>query len=31
MNGVAAYGHWGRPVLAFPTDAQLAHHLPRFC
>jgi esterase/lipase superfamily enzyme len=20
MNGVAAYGHWGRPVLAFPTE-----------
>ena len=20
MNGVAAYGHWGRPVVAFPTE-----------
>jgi esterase/lipase superfamily enzyme len=20
MNGVAAYGHWGRPVLVFPTE-----------
>ena len=20
MNGVAVYGHWGRPVLAFPTE-----------
>jgi len=20
MNGVASYGHWGRPVLAFPTE-----------
>jgi esterase/lipase superfamily enzyme len=20
MNGVAAYGHWGRPVLAFPIE-----------
>ena len=20
MNGVAAYGHWGRPVLAFPAE-----------
>ena len=20
MNGVAAYGHWGRPVLAFPSE-----------
>jgi esterase/lipase superfamily enzyme len=20
MNGVAAYGHWGRPLLAFPTE-----------
>jgi hypothetical protein len=31
MNEVASYGHSGRSVLAFPTDAQLAHHLPRFC
>lgn len=21
MNGVASYGHWGRPVLAFPAEA----------
>src|SRR5204863_946491 len=21
MNGVTAYGHWGRPVLAFPSEA----------
>jgi esterase/lipase superfamily enzyme len=21
MNGVAAYGHWGRPVLAFPAES----------
>lgn len=21
MNGVAAYGHWGRPLLAFPAEA----------
>lgn len=20
MNGVASYGHWGRPVLAFPAE-----------
>ena len=20
MNGVAVYGHWGRPVLAFPAE-----------
>jgi esterase/lipase superfamily enzyme len=20
MNGVATYGHWGRPVLAFPSE-----------
>ena len=20
MNGVAAYGHWGRPLLAFPAE-----------
>jgi esterase/lipase superfamily enzyme len=37
---VIRYGHWGRPVLVFPSErgrawdwwrAQLAHHLPRFC
>lgn len=29
MNGVAAYGHWGRPVLAFPAEAGDAGDLER--
>ena len=24
MNGVATYGHWGRPVVAFPAEAVAA-------
>ncbi len=29
MNGVAVYGHWGRPVLAFPTERGDAGELER--
>lgn len=29
MNGVASYGHWGRPVLAFPAEADDAGEFER--
>lgn len=29
MNGVASYGHWGRPVLAFPAEAGDAGEMER--